>query len=378
MNHPHDAYAFTVMIDPTRAWWLRDDTAEENFPVGQTDLLDGWQPMHGSAPLSPTITLHLPASRASDYMSLTVQDQTLSFYGLSGLDPGATQTYETFHGVDEMADYVLPILSGTFTNPRPYESGPFSLQDTTAGDGTSLWAGENDLRRWLPPVQPLQLNLSGSRWEHELMLRHADGTAYPIIKHQTQGNTSFTPQGNAWQNSYYYFDATADYHPELPFYLEDASTGERLGPNPTNTELINWIAFADAKNLTATGQPDGTFLLTWIFAETSTEGAFLLERRAKPAANWELISTIPANASLNTYTGTAQASRELARSEFAEKAEIRITYEYGGHRSVPSNTVALPYQDSDDDGLPDWWETKYGFGKNNPADADDDPDLDGF
>jgi hypothetical protein len=40
--------------------------------------------------------------------------------------------------------------------------------------------------------------------------------------------------------------------------------------------------------------------------------------------------------------------------------------------------VDLASGDADTDGLPDWWETFYGFNKNDPADAAQDPDNDGL
>ena len=43
--NPLDVFTFTVPTDPTRAWWLRDDTTGEVFPSGQTDVLDGWKPL---------------------------------------------------------------------------------------------------------------------------------------------------------------------------------------------------------------------------------------------------------------------------------------------------------------------------------------------
>ncbi len=166
----------------------------------------------------------------------------------------------------------------------------------------------------------------------------------------------------------------------MPWYLEDASTGERLGPNPTNPDLINWIALAQPRNLAATEQPDGTFLLTWNFAETSTEGAFRLERRESNTEPWELLDTIPAATSLNPSTHLATAPAALAPSQPGKTASIRVTYQYGTRRSAPSNIVALANADTEGapNGLPDWWERQHGMTPGNPANATRDDDEDGL
>ncbi len=352
---------YTVVVDVTRAWWLHDDTTGEDFPVGQTEVLDGAAVLHDQPPPAYTITLRLPLWRSGHEFQL---GSSQTFYA-----GGSSYESTTYPGLDGMAEFSIQGSTLEMADITSYSGGSFSLADITQGDSHGVSPGENDLRQWFGPAESRVLAISSSRWEHELLLRHPNGEAYPIVKNQTQGDLSFASTLAAWQSSYYYFDAEASYHPELPFYVEDASTGERLGPDPTNAELINWIALADPRHLAATEQTAGTFKLTWDFTETSTEGAFLLERRESESGPWQTLDTIPAATSLDTVAHHAHATAVIAASLPGKAVNVRVTYQYGGHRSAPSNTVALlPNQDTDGDGLPDWWERLWNL---NPNDARD-------
>ena len=90
--NPITVATFDAQIDPTRAWWLRDETTNENFPIGQTDVLDGWMPMHTAPPPDASIILHLPGSRRNSGFYF--------FYGsgnfLSLLGPGDAPESATF------------------------------------------------------------------------------------------------------------------------------------------------------------------------------------------------------------------------------------------------------------------------------------------
>ena len=151
-----------------------------------------------------------------------------------------------------MVAYTIDTVSVSLSSPNPND-GIFQVADAIGGLwwGTIYW-GENDLLAWLPPVENCYLTISSSRFGHELLLRHPNGEAYPVLKGQTKGSLWFAPNGLGWQVSYYYFGATASCRPMLPWYVEDASNGERIGPNPTNAQLINWTAIAAPQNLAAT------------------------------------------------------------------------------------------------------------------------------
>ena len=59
----------------------------------------------------------------------------------------------------------------------------------------------------------------------------------------------------------------------------------------------------------------------------------------------------------------------LPSSQPGKTASVRLYYEYGGHRSAPSNSVALANLDSDGDGIPDWWELAHNLNPNEASDA---------
>ena len=369
--NPLGILTFTASIDPTRAWWLSDDTMGQTFPIAQTDVLDGWRPLTTD---QSAITLHLGYPSPTGPFQLFAPEsspgagETPLGEPFSLSDYGAGYTTDDFSGLDGMANYAIGTVHLIIPKPEPEGSGPYILYGV--GASVPVYVGDNDLRLACAVAQPLQLMISTSRWDHELLLRHPDGTAYPVVRHQTQGNVSFDPSGNAWQNSYYYFDASTSRLAVMPWYLEDASTGERLGPfQSEDGAFIDWIALAAPKNLAATEQPDGTFLLTWKFAETSTEGGFKFERRESATEPWEELATISAFGNLNTTTGIATAPASVAASQPEKTASIRVSYEFGGRRSAPSNTVVLANADSDGDEIPDWWETANGLNPNNPSDA---------
>ncbi len=243
LYNPLSVFAITVPIDPTRAWWLRDDTTGEAFPVGQADVFDGWVPLHAAPAPNAGITLQLPSRLVSS--SFRLLDDQVGEIGYSSAYEWRGLNSETFAGLDGMADFTLESFSLSFSHPQPYSTGSLAFQDVSDGSNPVSWQvtrGVNDLRWAFQPTQSLTLTISSSRWDHELILLQPNGDAYPVQKYNTQSGAWFDPAGNAWQQSYYYFDASASHHPELPWYVEDASTSERIGPWPSSEALINWIA----------------------------------------------------------------------------------------------------------------------------------------
>ena len=349
------------------------------IPAQQADVFDGWLPQHEAPPDETTISIRLHASLLySPFRLLSPFGEEIGNH--SDSMSRYPDTPETVPGLDDMAAFQIESFTLSFTNPMPYVHDGFVLQDLSDGSNPVshiVAGGFNDLRLTFRPLQPLMLNISSSRWDHELLIRHPEGTTFPVIKDQTQAYWNSFVEGNAWPTSYYYYYATADHRPELPWYVEDASNGERIGPNPTSAQLINWTALADPKNLTKQENADGTFALTWTFAETSTDAAFKLERRESDSEPWQTIDTFPAAETLNTTTHLAHARTALAPSQPGKTASIRVFYEYGGKRSAPSNTAALPNRDTDGDGLPDWWELAHGLNPNDPTDGQRDTDEDG-
>ena len=64
LYNPLEILTFTATIDPTRAWWLHDDTTGETFPVSVPDVLNGWIPLFSPPPPSGPVTVRLPYLRS--------------------------------------------------------------------------------------------------------------------------------------------------------------------------------------------------------------------------------------------------------------------------------------------------------------------------
>lgn len=89
--------------------------------------------------------------------------------------PTVTPEITTYEGIDGMADFTIESSLLTFSNPWPEQSGPYGLAGIESGWWT-VYAGENDFRLNLGQPQSVSLDISSTRWEHELVVRHSEGT----------------------------------------------------------------------------------------------------------------------------------------------------------------------------------------------------------
>lgn len=375
-------YTFTAMVDPTRMLTLQDNMG--GSPIGvpadisPTDWFAPWQPMHSLPPTDPTITLRLPATRVSDSFRLRhpVADgwssQIDSYLGLDISSP------IQFSGLYGMAPYSIQFDSLTLANPTPYVSGPFVLDDLTTAEthGSILHAGFNDLSDWFVPPHPVNLQISSSRQGHQLAIQHPNGEFFPIQNGNNAGSTSGPPGQPPWYQDYFYFDATAIARSEMPWYVVDNDTGERIGfaanqNHPANGALIDWIAVPPPGTLTGGINAGGNIELQWPLANlASDQGGFEVERLLTGETLWQKIGTIAAS--------TADADNILHFTDqnpvFGKVHYYRVRYTYGSgaalRRSAPSNAVGLSgWQDDDGDGMPDWWETAHGLNPGWNGDA---------
>lgn len=255
VTNPLSIITFTAQIDPSKSWWLRDDTTGEEFPIGQTDILNGWVPQYGTS--YPFVVVRLPSWGLVTSISIVEPGSTEQIFPSGGYSETTV-----FPGVDGMVDFTIE--GGVVEFQPQTTSGVFLLWGGfDFGPERMVYTGLNDFRLILPPPQLKSLDITTTRWDHELVVRHSEGTSYPIVKHSTQGDVSFDPNQNAWWNSYYYFDATSSYHPEIPWYVEDRTTNERIGPNPTNAALINWLYLAPPDPMDAYAPSSSSILVTW-------------------------------------------------------------------------------------------------------------------
>src|SRR4051794_33263578 len=104
----------------------------------------------------------------------------------------------------------------------------FSIIDQTTGEQKDYPTGTSsvDLSEWWMTASPLFVNISATRWTHELWLRQPNGESFEITKGHLQGTWSREIHGHGWFTSYYYFDIVTNAHPDLEWWIYDATTRE--------------------------------------------------------------------------------------------------------------------------------------------------------
>ena len=214
------------------------------------------------------------------------------------------------------------------------------MQDTATLQPHDVSAGDNDLRAWHNPESRVDMEISTSRTDHLLRVRHPNGEFFNITPLGDAGNLTLGSNRVLSEVPYYYFNATSLARSEMPWYVEDLDTGERLGfgtgeTHPGNDALIMWIAVAPPHSLTATADQGGVGL-DWVAGDSATDGGFIIERRESmntngPFTRWHELDRVPGDH--NEYRDTRLAPGEYAiyrvRAFYGEGAAER--------RSTPSN-----------------------------------------
>ncbi|MHA3771624.1 hypothetical protein ACXR0O_08815 [Verrucomicrobiota bacterium sgz303538] len=352
-------------IDPSRPYVLRDDTTGETFSENTVEVADGWVPWHRTPPDNTSLTINLLAQRRDHPLTLVWSNgQSVS---VTPDNSGSPATKEFRDGNGNLL-YTLDYLSFSIPNPLPYNNYSITVQDDIyqgetgiVGNGPVL-----DLSGWLPPASPKLLSISSSRWGHDLWLCQPNGDSFPIQQHATQGDFSFDPNQQGWFNSYYYFDATSTWHDFLGCWVEDRSASvagglpERSPVNPSNADLINWIALPAPENLFGE-LVDGLYMkLTWPLGGASPDGSFLVERRVGESNEWLVLGNVPIAGAYATPSFVDSAIVD------GQVHHYRVRYTYGGRQSAPSPVFSESgWLDSDQDGLPNAWEDIWGTDPNH-------------
>ncbi len=104
-------------------------------------------------------------------------------------------------------------------------------------------------------TQPISLNISATRWNHQLEVRTGYGERYPVTADRMQGFWSVDQRSQSWFTSYWYFNATSFINPGYDWRVVDLTTGEEAPQG--GYDLSSWHA-SDA-NL----DTDGDGLVDW-------------------------------------------------------------------------------------------------------------------
>jgi hypothetical protein len=221
-------------------WSLYDETTGENLG-STTSVLEGWQPWHPNAPAG-SLSLMINSVRSGHLLTLRQDDDTMwkvrRATGYESTD-ASLSTWNTvvFSGTMDQSNYEFRYFPAT----APFDpSQGFTVRDEVLGDERYLPAGTTsaDLSLWYPPASPLTVKISSTRWTHELWLHASNGESFGLLKGNLQGLWASDNHGRTWFSSYGWFDAATSYHPEIHWWIFDATTGEAAPAD--QLDLSSW------------------------------------------------------------------------------------------------------------------------------------------
>ncbi len=341
---------FVAAVDVNRAWSLFDETTGENLGGTQT-LMEGFQPY------APRNSLAISSTRRGHTLVLHLSDATTvnlvpdAAYAQNGADLITSQFF--YAGGPDASYYDIRY----FPVSVPFDTTKtFTIEDQTAGDQISptlAWSEGGyslDLSQWYPPASSRGLSIIGTRWSHELWLRQSNGESFLVTKGNVQGVWAQDVGNQTWFSSYGYFDATSSYHPELDWWIYDATSGEVSPPN--QPDLTHWASALD------TVDSDGDGLVDWYeFIIGTNPHLFDTDGDGMPDG-WEL------RYGFNPL--------DPADGQWDANGNGRTNAQEYANGSDPLNP------DSDGDGIPNIWELAHGMNPFDPSDAAADDDHDGL
>jgi hypothetical protein len=244
------------------------------LPQGETMFRNGWAWQGGAKKSAFTLGLTLNADRVSHDFTLTAPDGTSWPWSPVSWSSSGMGTLTVSNpwglGTGSVPNAAVSSSQTVMVNANMgygIGGGMWTLTDATTGESQPFWpngAGYYalDLSTWWLPPTPVALQISLSRWGHDLRIRQVGGGEYYVMPGSSQGGLVQTPSG-AWVESYYYFDGSSQRRPIAGFdwCVYDATIDEYATPN--TTDLVNWICPLQPENVTATQTGVATVELTW-------------------------------------------------------------------------------------------------------------------
>ena len=304
------------------------------LPANETWFTNGWTP--GGRTLTFSLTLN--ADRAAHRFTLTAPDGRLAEWttdgGYSGV--GTMNLWNPMQQVpmDVSVNQYSSSNSLTWSGIR----GQWTLTDTVAGDqftfnpgAASTYSLDENASQWWVPATSLPLQISLSRWGHDLrILQNFDN--YLVTPASSTGVVVQTPSG-PWLASYYSFGATGSRRDIAGFdwWVYDADTGEFAPGNTTN--LTEWYYTPKPVHLDYVQSNLATVELTWELPATYEsgllDGGFIIERLNPLSNTWNGVMSGGA-ASFQTTPGSNTLAFHQSDGIPAGTYTYRIIYTYGG------------------------------------------------
>ena len=387
IDNPISIITLTAQVPEGVDWWVIDGTTGQTMPIGQSDFFNGWMPHIPLPVAASSLDIHSerlsPQGFYAGYISIGIAPtsfqstrDTSSIRWISGLmlngatPAGSTVQYDReFWNEQTYEYYTLPYTHLEYDVPGEWgasyllviQNDIYSLYyQSYLGEEIALNTGPTDDTTWLPAPQTVYLNISESRWGHDLVLRHVDGREYPIYPGQTQGDTSWNPgsANHAWVNSYYYFSANTQATPGMAWYIVDKTVGDSAGYGQTN--LVDWIVLT-APEISSFGENGFGSINVAVTAQASQTAAIEIERSID-GGPWAMIFGTGIESQYPGTTWWTQYEEPYWTSTHRFRARTAFGGRYSQYSAIAQGTFTPA--DSDGDGMSDRWEIAAGLDPN--------------
>lgn len=355
----------SAQIDANQpGWYLYDETLQEACSTETTEIFDGWPDFPGAA--QNTLSLTIFGWRSGHILKLrqfnAAAQEIRSFdFGTHGWDilPGSLWLEPSDSAPFEVPYFSITMPTDLILGSDPNDPGTnrgFLVEDQTVQDLSGffpivgLGSGAIDLSRWYTPPVEQPYSLSSTRFFHDLVIRCTNGEEYPLTDRATQGDISWGAWGDAWWNAWGFFTANGRHRDGFAHWLIDRSTGEVL-PLGATSYIADWVSNDTPQNLVASTEGQDSIRITWApVAGIEGPSSYQVWRKRADWGYWQSMGFSPNGDQAFTDAGVA----------FGVTYTYRVQTSYDQGRSLPSNEVSLANsdltRDSDQDGIPDWWE----------------------